>query len=198
MSTPPSPRPPLTVTPVATVLAATLAVSFLGWSAAVGLTPPPPATPVAAPAASSTPARSDPPNPVTPITTAAARTPSASPSPTAEPTEAKSAEPTVAGAAYPDVVVGEGQECGRFGTGPWAAVGTYNATTSCPFALNVRKAYLAAGLDGGQGTIQAYSPTTKKDYTMACSGSQPARCEGGVAARVMIYGGEFVLVTGSE
>jgi serine/threonine-protein kinase len=96
------------------------------------------------------------------------------------------------------VVVGEGQECGRFGTGPWDAVGTYNATTSCPFALNVRKAYLAAGLDGGPGTIQAYSPTTKKDYTMTCSGSQPARCEGGVAARVMIYGGEFVLVTTTE
>lgn len=198
MSTPPRPRPPLTVTPVATALAATLAMSFLGWSAAAGLTPPPAATTVAAPVPSSTPANSGPTTTLRPTATTATRTAPPSPSPTAEPTEAKSAEPTVAGASYPDVVVGEGQECGRFGTGPWDAVGTYNATTSCPFALNVRKAYLAAGLDGGPGTIQAYSPTTKKDYTMTCSGSQPARCEGGVAARVMIYGGEFVLVTTTE
>lgn len=110
----------------------------------------------------------------------------APPPPVAQP--AQPAQP-----AWPAVVVSAGKECGRFGTGPWAAVGTYNATTSCPFALNVRKAYLADGLDGGTGTIEAYSPTTRKHYVMTCWGSQPARCEGGVAARVMIYGGDFVL-----
>lgn len=96
-------------------------------------------------------------------------------------------------ASYPTVLVIEGRECGRFGTGPWSRVGTYNATTSCRFALKVREAYLERGLGGATGEVYAWSPTTKKGYVMSCSGSQPVRCVGGVAARVIIYGGDLAL-----
>lgn len=89
---------------------------------------------------------------------------------------------------YPTVRVAEGKECARVGSGPFAAAGTANATTSCPFAINVRDAYVET-LNGGNGTVRAYSPTTKLWYDMACSGSQPVLCTGGKAGRVIIYGG---------
>jgi len=91
---------------------------------------------------------------------------------------------------YPDV---QGyQECARSGAGPYAAVGTANESTSCGFAVNVWKAYLAAGINGGAGTVTASSPATGKTYQVACSGDQPARCSGGVNGRVLIYGGRLV------
>ncbi len=94
--------------------------------------------------------------------------------------------------SYPDVWVPAGsKECQRVGVGRWAAVGTQNASTSCPFAINVRQAYLDAGLDGRAGQLHAYSPTTKLDYVMSCSGDQPAVCVGGKAGRVVIYGGRL-------
>jgi hypothetical protein len=89
------------------------------------------------------------------------------------------------------VVAPGGKECARSGTGPYAAVGTDNESTSCPFAINVQAAYLESGLDGGPGTVTAYSPVTGKTYDLSCSGSQPVLCTGGVAARVVIYGGEL-------
>lgn len=92
--------------------------------------------------------------------------------------------------AYPTVRVSEGRECARVGSGPFAAAGTANASTSCPFAINVRDAYVET-LNGGSGTVRAYSPTTKLWYDMACSGSQPVLCTGGKAGRVIIYGGDL-------
>ncbi|NCD18371.1 MAG: hypothetical protein EOL89_00040 [Actinobacteria bacterium] len=95
---------------------------------------------------------------------------------------------------FPDVVVPPGsKECGRFGSGPLAAVGTANETTSCPFSLNVHTEYLASGLDGTPGQVTAWSPVTEKWYTLDCSGSQPVLCTGGVAARVILYGGSLVI-----
>jgi len=84
-----------------------------------------------------------------------------------------------------------GKECKRVGTGPFAAVGTGNKTTTCKFAVNVREAYLKAHPDGSSGSVKAYSPKTKKNYKLACSGEQPVRCTGGVAAIVLIYGGRL-------
>lgn len=95
--------------------------------------------------------------------------------------------------SYPLVTVPSGsKECQRTGTGPFAAAGTANETTSCPFAINVREAYLAAGLNGTAGQIRAYSPTTKLWYDLECAGAQPALCTGGRAGRVIIYGGRLV------
>ena len=103
---------------------------------------------------------------------------------------AGSSNDTPSKATYPTVFVPTGsKECARQGTGPFAAAGTANETTSCPFAINVRRAYLASGLKGKSGKIRAYSTTTKRHYVLDCSGSQPVLCTGGVAARVIIYGG---------
>lgn len=84
-----------------------------------------------------------------------------------------------------------GRECSREGGGPWAAVAV-NSTTSCPFANNVREAYIQADLNGADGTVQAWSPTTKLSYNLTCSGSQPAVCVGGRNARIQIYGGTYI------
>ncbi len=95
--------------------------------------------------------------------------------------------------SYPDVYVPRGsKECSRSGSGPYAAAGTANPTTSCPFAINVRDAYLNSGLNGSSGQVVAYSPVTKITYTMDCSGDQPVLCTGGVRGRVVIYGGRLV------
>lgn len=90
---------------------------------------------------------------------------------------------------YPVVRVAAGKECARVGSGPFAAVGTGNKTTSCAFAVKVRTAYVKKFPSGEPGTVEARSPTTKKNYKMSCSGSQPVSCTGGVAAVVLIYGG---------
>ena len=93
-------------------------------------------------------------------------------------------------ASYPVVRVSAGKECSREGSGPYAASGTSNSTTSCPFAINVRRAYLET-LNGRDGMVRAYSPTTKLWYDMECSGDQPVLCTGGRAGRVIIYGGDL-------
>lgn len=84
-----------------------------------------------------------------------------------------------------------GRECSRNGSGPWSAVAV-NETTSCAFAENVRQAYELSGLDGGTGTIQAWSPATGQDYALSCQGNQPAVCTGGRNAKIQIYGGAYV------
>jgi len=96
-----------------------------------------------------------------------------------------SAPPTVAG--YPAVQL-TGQECGRFGTGPFAAVAAGNSSTSCLFALNVQETF-SDGPAGTPSTIEAWSPVTSKTYVMTCTGSQPVTCTGGNNAIVYLYGG---------
>lgn len=94
--------------------------------------------------------------------------------------------------AYPTVKgLKGGRECSREGNGPWAAVAV-NSTTSCPFAYNVREAYIQADLNGADGTVQAWSPTTKLSYNLTCSGSQPVVCVGGRNAGIQIYGGTYI------
>lgn len=85
-------------------------------------------------------------------------------------------------------VPSDAKECKRFTGGAFDAVGTLNASTSCEFAVNVHAAYVEAGLSG-DGTVTAFSPATKKDYEMSCSGSAPVTCTGGVAAKVILYKG---------
>ncbi len=94
---------------------------------------------------------------------------------------------------YPDVRATRGaRECGRFDDSPYAAVAIGNSSTTCEFALKVREAYLAGGVNGADVTINAYSPKTHKDYEMRCSGEQPAVCTGGNRALVLVYGGRLV------
>lgn len=130
--------------------------------------------------------------------TAQAAPPSASPVTSASggstrPTTSTSAEAQSPSSPYPQVTAdATAKECAREGSGPWAAVAVWG-TTSCPFAIRVRTAYLASGLDGQAGLLRAYSPTTKQWYDMSCSVPAPAvLCQGGRSARVLIYGGTLV------
>lgn len=127
------------------------------------------------------------------LVTLVPNSPLPTPTPTAGTTSTRgrsaTASPTVP-SPYPDV---QGyQECARPGSGPYAAVGTANESTSCGFAVNIWSAYRAAGLNGASGTVTASSPATGKTYQVTCSGGQPVRCSGGNNGRVLIYGGRLV------
>lgn len=124
--------------------------------------------------------------PVTPGTTTGGEKQQSS---TAQPS---TSPPTHTPVAYPTVKgLKGGRECSRDGDGPWAAVAA-NSTTSCPFANNVREAYIKSDLNGADGTVQAWSPATKLNYNLTCFGSQPAVCVGGRNARIQIYGGTYL------
>ncbi len=55
--------------------------------------------------------------------------------------------------------------------------------TTCPFAANVRAAYLSHG----SGTVVAYSPVTHRRYAMTCVDRSPVVCTGGDDASVYIF-----------
>lgn len=59
--------------------------------------------------------------------------------------------------------------------------------TSCPFAEEVRAAYLQQPRRGANIVVQAYSPTTKKMYDMTCTGTDLVVCTGGNSAIVYVY-----------
>jgi zinc-ribbon domain len=59
-----------------------------------------------------------------------------------------------------------------------------NATTSCPFALNVAAAIPAGST--GSFAVTANSPATNKDYQMACVRGTYTVCTGGVNALVYV------------
>lgn len=58
-----------------------------------------------------------------------------------------------------------------------------SSATSCGFARRVERAYRSQ-IGSGTGTVRAYSPTTKKTYTMSCTGTVPHICTGGIGASV--------------
>lgn len=66
---------------------------------------------------------------------------------------------------------------------PWA---TYrgNDATSCAFADSVRESFVQGGSVAGQ--FKAYSPATKKTYTMTCAGGAVMVCQGGNNAVVYL------------
>ena len=58
--------------------------------------------------------------------------------------------------------------------------------TSCPFAKNVQKAYMA-NTSFGNVTVKAFSPATGQTYMMHCSTSSLYVCRGGTNALVEFY-----------
>jgi hypothetical protein len=54
--------------------------------------------------------------------------------------------------------------------------------TSCAFARNVRANYYQSS--GGNISLNVYSPTTGRYYTMSCTGGSPHVCTGGNNASV--------------
>lgn len=56
-------------------------------------------------------------------------------------------------------------------------------STTCGFAANVRSDYYSE-IGSGTGTVNSYSPTTGRVYTMYCSAGAPHVCTGGNHASV--------------
>lgn len=73
-------------------------------------------------------------------------------------------------------------------TGSDAVATAYAATerTSCEFAASVREAYRKAGTPDGATTLRAYSPVTKKWYSLSCDGGAPVRCTSTTNAVVLL------------
>lgn len=69
------------------------------------------------------------------------------------------------------------------GTKPCGEGVSVGPATTCPFALNVQKAFTESG---GSSTISAYSPITGVTYTMQCSGEDVRVCRGGNEATVYL------------
>lgn len=59
--------------------------------------------------------------------------------------------------------------------------------TSCPFAEEVRMAYLQQPERDADVSVRAFSPMTKQWYTMSCTGSDVVKCTGGTDAAVYVY-----------
>lgn len=75
--------------------------------------------------------------------------------------------------------------CGRAKEGTSVARGT--KVTSCPFAEEVRDAYLDKDPKGADVNLEVRSPVTGDDYTMRCTGSTVTVCTGGNNAVVYLY-----------
>lgn len=86
-----------------------------------------------------------------------------------------------------------GQECGRSGTGPYAAFAAGNSRTSCAFAKAVQAAYLRDGDPGSTSVVTGYSQARRADIRMRRGGGAPVRCDSGDGATVYLHGGEAVL-----
>lgn len=120
-------------------------------------------------------------------TTSAAPT---SEQPAEQPTTEPTTEPTTSSSSTPPERTGElpsgATACGGAQGGLHA--GRTNDVTSCPFAVAVRDAYLAAdpGEDGA-ATLTVRSPVTGEDYEMSCSGAVVTTCTGGNDASVVLY-----------
>jgi biotin carboxyl carrier protein len=59
-----------------------------------------------------------------------------------------------------------------------------SSNTSCAFAANVKAAFFDAG--GGTSTVDVYSPTTGRFYSMRCVAGVPTVCRGGNNAVVYL------------
>lgn len=59
-----------------------------------------------------------------------------------------------------------------------------SSNTSCAFAANVKAAFFEAG--GGTSTVDVYSPTTGRFYSMRCVAGVPTVCRGGNNAVVYL------------
>lgn len=104
--------------------------------------------------------------------------------------------PTESHEALLTLVEGDVPGNGRFVVCDDGHSGIATDVTSCPFAINVRRAYM--NQDRPYAVVYVYSPVTKKDYDMQCqpgftavnkSGqrSDAVRCVGGNNAVVVIF-----------
>lgn len=98
----------------------------------------------------------------------------AAPSPTATPSESAASIP--AGA----------RRCSTSGSDAVATAYAATERTSCEFAGAVREAYRKVGTPEGATTLRAFSPVTKKWYSLSCDGGAPVRCTSTTNAVVLL------------
>ncbi|MDT0212623.1 hypothetical protein Q9R29_01890 [Rothia sp. ARF10] len=89
------------------------------------------------------------------------------PEPSSSPEVSPSASSSIPAAA---------RRCSTSGSDAVATAYAGTERTSCEFAAAVRDAYRQAGSPGGATSLRAYSPVTKKWYSLSCDGGEPVRC----------------------
>ncbi|WP_404386200.1 hypothetical protein LL946_07090 [Knoellia locipacati] len=116
-----------------------------------------------------------------PSTGASPAQPSASPSgsPSVSPTQEVS--PSASTSMPP-----QARRCSTSGSDAVATAYAGTERTSCEFAAAVREAYRNAGTPGGATSLRAYSPVTKKWYSLSCDGGEPVRCTSTTNAIVLL------------
>ena len=160
---------------VATFVVLTLIGTF-ALTRIVGSGDPQPSATTAAPAASES--TSEPtsesaePSATAPSTSAPTPTPS-----TAAPSASSSATTTIPAGA---------RRCSSSGRDAGATAYAGTERTSCEFAAAVREAYRKAGTPDGATTLRAYSPVTKKWYSLSCDGGEPVKCTSTTNAVVLL------------
>lgn len=109
----------------------------------------------------------------TPGPSTGAPTPSETPSPQVSPSTSTS-------------IPAEARRCSTNGSDAVATAYAGTTRTSCEFAASVREAYRKAGTPGGATSLRAYSPVTKKWYSLSCDGGEPVRCTSTTNAIVIL------------
>lgn len=78
------------------------------------------------------------------------------------------------------------RQCSTSGSDSVATAYAATERTSCEFAGAVREAYRKAGTPEGATTLRAFSPVTKKWYSLSCDGGAPIRCTSTTNAVVLL------------
>ncbi|KGN35676.1 zinc ribbon domain-containing protein [Knoellia subterranea] len=117
-------------------------------------------------------------SPSTEASSSAAGTESATP-------ESPSTSPTSPSATSGAIPAGA-RKCSTSGDDSVATAYAGTDRTSCEFAASVREAYRAAGTPDAATTLRAYSPVTKKWYSLSCDGGAPVRCTSTTNAVVLL------------
>lgn len=99
------------------------------------------------------------------------------------PSETPSAEPSPSASTS---VPAEARRCSTSGNDAVATAYAGTERTSCEFAASVRDAYRKAGTPSGATSLRAYSPVTKKWYSLSCDGGEPVRCTSTTNAIVIL------------
>ena len=78
------------------------------------------------------------------------------------------------------------RRCSTSGSDSVATAYAGSERTSCEFAAAVRDAYRKAGNPEAATSLRAYSPVTKKWYSLSCDGGEPVRCTSTTNAIVLL------------
>lgn len=119
-------------------------------------------------------------------TTAVEESGDAAPAPsTSAPSRSGTSSPQVSPSASTSIPA-QARRCSTSGSDAVATAYAGTDRTSCEFAASVRDAYRKAGTPSGATSLRAYSPVTKKWYSLSCDGGEPVRCTSTTNAIVLL------------